>query len=90
LIETLIFILATIHREFVLLPKDVNANEVPKSNIMSFDGRSQSLIVKKSDFSGHLNNEFIIRVWMKHSNYGHDDTNNDKEHIFCKTDDKCK
>jgi hypothetical protein len=40
--------------------------------------------VNQSEFSGHFNNEFTIRLWMKHSN----DDNNEKEHIFCKSDEK--
>ena len=33
-----------------------------------------------------LNNDFIIRMWMKHSYTGY----NEKEHIFCKSDEKRK
>ena len=78
---------ATVNREYVLLPKDANGNEIPKSQIRSFDGYAQSIIVNETDFSGHFNDEFIIRMWMKHAN---DDENSDKHHIFCKSDEKCK
>jgi hypothetical protein len=54
---------------------------------MSFNGLDQALIVNQSEFSGHFNNEFTIQMWMKHSN---NDNTNDKENIFCKTDEKCK
>jgi len=53
---------------------------------MSFDGINQASVVHKKDFSGQLNNDFIIRMWMKHSYTGYDE----KEHIFCKSDEKCK
>jgi len=53
---------------------------------MSFDGINQATIVHKKDFSGQLNNDFIIRMWMKHS----DQEVDEKEHIFCKSDEKCK
>jgi hypothetical protein len=80
---------STIDREYVLLAKDGNSNTAPQSKIMSFNGYNQAVIVNQSDFSGHFNTEFIIRMWMKHT---HDDknNNNDKEHIFCKTDEKLK
>jgi hypothetical protein len=54
---------------------------------MSFDGINQASIVHKNDFSGQLNNDFIIRMWMKHSD---EEDYDEKEHIFCKSDEKCK
>jgi hypothetical protein len=80
------FLKASVNREYVLIPKDVDYNQAPQSRYMSFDDVNQASIVQKTDFSGQLNNDFTIRMWMKHSNEG----NNDKEHIFCKSDEKCK
>jgi hypothetical protein len=53
---------------------------------MSFDGINEASIVDKKDFSGEFNTDFIIRMWMKHSDQG----DSEKEHIFCKSDEKCK
>ncbi|CAF2965080.1 unnamed protein product [Rotaria sp. Silwood2] len=79
---------STIDREYVLLAKDDNSNEIPQSKITSFNGHNQALMVNQSEFSGHFNDEFIIRMWMKHTN--DNKNNNDKEHIFCKSDKKLK
>jgi hypothetical protein len=54
---------------------------------MTFNGLNQALVINQSEFSGHLNNEFTIRTWMKHTS---DSNNNEKEHIFCKSDGQCK
>ncbi len=77
---------ASIDREYVLIAKDVDSNQAPQSRFMSFDGINQASIVQKNKFSGQLNNDFTIRMWMKHSYQGNDE----KEHIFCKSDEKCK
>jgi hypothetical protein len=61
-------------------------NQAPQARSMSFDGVNQAVIVQKTDFSGRLNENFIVRMWMKHTYGG----NNEKEHIFCKSDEKCK
>jgi hypothetical protein len=55
---------------------------------MLFNGINQAVIINQSTFSGHFNNEFTIRMWMKHLN--DNNNNNGKEHIFCKSDEKCK
>jgi hypothetical protein len=52
--------------------------------VKSFDGINEASIVDKKDFSGEFNNDFIIRMWMKHSDQG----DSEKEHIFCKSDEK--
>jgi hypothetical protein len=80
----MLFFLATIDREYILLSKD-ETNEVTPVKITSFNGLNQAYIVNETDFSGHFNNEFTIRMLMKHSS-----DNKDKEHIFCKSDEKCK
>lgn len=80
-------LLATVDREYVLLPKDSNEQQIPQKQIRTFDGRGQSMIVNKTDFPGHFDEEFTIRMWMKHAN---DEENNEKHHIFCKSDEKCK
>lgn len=72
--------------EYVLIAKDEDYNHAPKSRFMSFDGINQATIVQKKDFSGQLNSDFTIRMWMKHSN----DETDEKEHIFCKSDERCK
>ncbi|CAF1018548.1 unnamed protein product [Adineta steineri] len=77
---------SSVNREYVLIPKDVDYNQAPKTRSMSFDGFNQASIIPKADFSGQLNNNFTIRMWMKHSN----EENSDKEHIFCKSDEKLK
>jgi gentisate 1,2-dioxygenase len=77
--------LATVNQQYVLLPQESDPKHIPRTQIRSFDGHGQSLIVNKTMFSGHFNDEFIIRMWMKHTN---DDDNNDKHHIFCKSDEK--
>ena len=82
--------LASIDREYILLEKDSQATGMPPSKIMTFNGYNQALIVNHSQFSGHLNNEFTIQMWMKHTHDGNNNNNNEKEHIFCKTDEKCK
>jgi hypothetical protein len=87
--KTCFFLLVTTNREYTLLAKDGDSNGVPQSKITTFNGYDQALIVNQSQFSGHLNTEFTIRMWMKHTNDGHNN-NNDKEHIFCKSDQKCK
>ncbi|CAF1551747.1 unnamed protein product, partial [Adineta steineri] len=79
---------STTNREYVLLEKDGNSNEIPQSKIMTFNGYNQALIVNQSQFSGHLNNEFTIHTWMKHTNDGNNNHNNEKEHVFCKSDEK--
>ena len=78
--------LAPIGREYILIPKDVDSNQPPKSLYTTFDGVTQGSIVEKADFSGQLNNDFTIHMWMKHSISDTDE----KEHIFCKSDEKCK
>jgi hypothetical protein len=85
-----IFFLATTDREYVLLAKDGDSNDIPQSKIMTFNGYNQAVLVNQSDFSGHFNNEFVIRMWMKHTHDDKNNHNNDKEHIFCKSDEKCK
>jgi hypothetical protein len=82
----LFFFEAPLNREYVLIPKDIDYNEAPLSRYMSFDGDSQAIIVQKANFSGQFNKDFTIRMWMKHA----DDESDDKQHIFCKTDEKCK
>ncbi|CAF0822901.1 unnamed protein product [Rotaria sp. Silwood1] len=79
---------STINREYILLPKDDHSNEIPQTKITSFNGHNQVLIVNQTEFSGHFNDEFIIRMWMKYTN--DNKNNNDKEHIFCKSDKKLK
>ncbi|CAF0754565.1 unnamed protein product [Adineta steineri] len=81
---------STTNREYILLEKDGNSNEIPQSKIMTFNGYNQALIVNQSQFSGHLNNEFTIHTWMKHTNDGNNNHNNEKEHVFCKSDEKLK
>ncbi|CAF4871525.1 unnamed protein product, partial [Rotaria sp. Silwood1] len=71
---------STINREYILLPKDDHSNEIPQTKITSFNGHNQVLIVNQTEFSGHFNDEFIIRMWMKYTN--DNKNNNDKEHIF--------
>src|SRR5690349_2478443 len=85
---TIIFfsLTATINREYVLIEKDLNYNQAPQTHFMSFNGISEASIVEKKDFSGKLNNDFTIRMWMKHSN----EESDEKEHIFCKSDEKRK
>jgi hypothetical protein len=77
---------STTKREYNLLPKNEDSNEIPPSRKTVFNGLGQAIIVNQSEFSGHFNNEFTIRMWMKHSN----DNNNEKEHIFCKSDEKAR
>jgi hypothetical protein len=79
---------STINREYILLSKDENLHDIPSSNIMLFNGINQAVIINQSTFSGHFNNEFTIRMWMKHLN--DNNNNNGKEHIFCKSDEKLK
>ncbi|CAF0826469.1 unnamed protein product [Adineta ricciae] len=81
---------SSIDREYILLEKDSQATGMPSSKIMTFNGYNQALIVNHSQFSGHLNNEFTIQMWMKHTHDGNNNTNNEKEHIFCKSDEKLK
>lgn len=73
---------ATINREYVLLPKD-QSNDLPPSRATSFNGHNEALTVNRTDFAGHFNDEFTIRMLMKHSS-----NSVDKEHIFCKSDEK--
>ena len=75
----------TVNREYVLLPKDLNFNAAPKSEIRTFDGLTNAMVIKKTDFSGHFNDQFTIRMWMKH---GDEQENTDKHHVFCKSDEK--
>ncbi|CAF3271573.1 unnamed protein product [Rotaria socialis] len=77
---------SSINREYVLTPKDVDCNQAPQSHFMSFDGLSKSLVIPKADFSGAFRNDFTIRMWMKHT----DEDSSEKEHIFCKSDEKLK
>lgn len=70
--------LATINRQYHLLSKDE-----------SFNGYNQAIVVNRTDFSGHFNDEFRIRMIMKHF-HDKDSKSSDKEHIFCKADQKCK
>ena len=77
---------APINREYVLIAKEVEENQPPQSSIMSFDGINDATIVDKNDFSGEFQSNFAVRMWMKHS----DQDDNEKEHIFCKSDEKCK
>ncbi|UJR27982.1 hypothetical protein I4U23_009240 [Adineta vaga] len=80
-------------REYILLEKDGHTNGIPSSKIMTFNGYNQALTVNHSQFSGHLNNEFTIQMWMKHANDGNHNNNNngnEKEHVFCKSDEKLK
>ncbi len=77
---------APINHEYVLIPKDIDYNQVPQSNFISFDDTNQASIVHKKDFTGQLNDDFIIQMWMKHS----DQEVDEKEHVFCKSDEKCK
>ncbi|CAF1423677.1 unnamed protein product [Rotaria magnacalcarata] len=79
---------STTEREYILLPKDDKPNEIPQSRVVTFNGFSQALIVNQSEFSGHLNKELTIRMWMKHANENKNDNN--KQHIFCKSDKKSK
>lgn len=76
---------STVDREYVLLPKDNNGEQIPQRQIQTFDGRGQSLMINKTDFDGHFNEQFIIQMWMKHNE---DEENNEKHHIFCKSDEK--
>lgn len=78
---------ATIDRKYTLLPKDEYSNGITPTKITPFNGIDQALVINQTKFSGHFDNEFTIQMWMKHAN---DNNNkNDKEHIFCKTDEKC-
>lgn len=85
-IESLRFlsVQATINREYVLLAKD-QSNDLPPSRAMSFNGLNEAHIVNKTDFAGHFNSEFTIRMLMRHTS-----GSGDKEHIFCKSDEKRK
>ncbi|CAF1250602.1 unnamed protein product [Rotaria sordida] len=79
---------STIDREYILLAKSDNSNGIPPSTFIPFNGHDQAIIVNQSEFSGHFNDEFIIRMLMKHTN---DNKNTkDKQHIFCKSDKKLK
>jgi len=77
------------NRQYHLLSKDGNSNGLNAEKIVSFNGLNQAIVVDHKDFSGQFNNEFRIRMIMKHF---HDENSNaqEKEHIFCKTDEKCK
>lgn len=75
--------LATINREYVLLAKDP-LNDLPPSRAVSFNGLDEALTVNRTNFAGHFNNEFTIRMLMRHSV-----KSADKEHLFCKSDEKC-
>lgn len=77
---------ATINREHVLLPKDLDVNRPPKSEIRSFDGYTQAMVIDKTTFSGEFSEQFTIRMWMKHSA---EEDSSDKHHVFCKSDNKC-
>lgn len=81
--------LATANRQYHLLSKDGNSNGLNAEKIVSFNGLNQAIVVNRKDFSGQFNNEFRIQMIMKHF---HDENSNgqEKEHIFCKTDEKCK
>ncbi|CAF0892158.1 unnamed protein product [Rotaria sp. Silwood1] len=76
----------SINRDYVLIPKDVDNNQAPQSHYMSFDDIKQPSVISKTDFSGQFKNDFTIHMWMKHA----DEENDEKEHIFCKTDEKFK
>jgi len=81
-----ILVIAANNREYILIQKDDDNNQAPQTHFSSFDGFSQASIIPKTDFPGEFNKEFIVRMWMKHTNEGSDD----KEHIFCKSDQKRK
>lgn len=84
-IESLLFFSqATINREYVLLAKD-QSNDLPPSRTTLFNGLNEAHIVNETDFDGHFNSEFTIRMLMRHPS-----GSGDKEHIFCKSDEKCK
>lgn len=83
--ENLFFFLAPTDREYVLVDKDGDSTRAPQTEIMSFDGISQSVIIDKSQFSGQLKTDFTIRMWMKHA----DQSDEEKENILCKSDRKC-
>lgn len=76
--------IATINHEYILIPKDTDYNQAPQTLFMSFDGFKQSLIIDKSDLPGKINNDFTIRMWMKHGIQ----EEGEKQHIFCKSDEK--
>jgi len=76
---------ASVNREYVLAAKDGDSSRAPNTEIMSFDGISQSVTIDKSLFSSELKNDFTIRMWMKHA----DQNDQEKENILCKSDRKC-
>jgi len=77
---------ASANREYVLVAKDGDSSRAPDTEIMSFDGISQSVTIDKSLFSSELKNDFTIRMWMKHA----DQNDQEKENILCKSDRKLK
>ena len=82
----LFFSTAASYREYVLMSKDLESEPQEHSHATFFDGPEQAITVPKSNFSGQFQGDFIVRLSMKHSNDGGEE----KEHIFCSSDDKGK
>lgn len=82
----LLFSIAASYREYVLMPKDLDADSQEHSPSTFFDGPQQATVVSTSNFSGQFQSDFVIRVSIKHSS----DVSEEKEHIFCSSDEKRK
>jgi hypothetical protein len=68
------------------MKKDLDSDSQEHSPSTFFDGPERAIIVAKSNFSGQFQSDFIVRFSMKHSG----DATEDKEHIFCSSDEKRK
>lgn len=67
--------------ENVLIDGGKNLDE-----IFSFDDVDQPFLVAKSKFSGIFQSDFIVRMSLKRRAQNE----NEKQHIFCQSDEKCK
>ena len=73
-------------KEYQLVGNAEETSRLPPSNPMLFEDESQAFVVPTANFSGQFKSDFIIRLAMKHAA----DDSDEKEHIFCQSDEKCK